>query len=102
MERMDHDDLFVHLKEAGDFLWLYEVRHFRGYRRTPWGDVQRVEIEILDAGPGEPGRYQVIATDDTGRRTSGKCEPHLEAAIASVSWLSWQGLDHTPSRRFGT
>lgn len=64
----------------------YEVRHFRLYRQTKRGTLQRVDVEVLDEGRAGQTRYSVYAKSEDGKLAAGNPAPSLQVAIAIVHW----------------
>jgi hypothetical protein len=65
---------------------MYQVSTFRMYRKPKGGEVQKLTVEVWDAGPQEPSRYHVIATTEDGREASGNPGSTIQEAIAFVHW----------------
>lgn len=83
---LDIDRAMGLLRQEGNFFELYHVTTFTGYRRRKQGDVQEVEITILDARDTGPVRYQVSAKDEDGREASGNGGDSLTEAIGTMHW----------------
>ena len=90
---MEQAEILAHLKAAGTFFEVFEVRTFKGYRHDQAGDVRDITVEIRDGGVGDPLRYHVVVTDDYGRSVTGKGGVPLGGVIAAVPW---DELDREP------
>jgi hypothetical protein len=77
------------------FLEVFEEHTFRCYRRDKDGNLQKVTLTVLDAGPNGDSdlRYQVLATTAEGYVASGNPDATLDAALAIVHW---ENLDRDP------
>ena len=83
--------LAIHaLKEIAHMSEVDQVTTFECYRDLPRGGVQRVIVEILDAGRAArpAGRYSCRArTKDGKAQAFGNTADSIEAAIAVVHWF---------------
>jgi len=70
------------------FLEVYEEHTFRCYRHDKNGNLQRVTLTVLDAGPTSDSdlRYHVLAATAEGHVASGSPDATLDAALAIVHW----------------
>lgn len=64
------------------------VSTFKFYRKNKAGDVQRVIVQILDAGPKskEHMQYHCFAKADDGRTATGNPDSSIESALSNVHW----------------
>lgn len=93
---MDTHEAMSQLKQIAELSAVYHVTEFHCYRETPEGEIQKVTVRILDAGPeADAGRYLCRAATEDGRAADGNSHDSLPAAIAMVRW--WK-LDKPPSK----
>lgn len=79
-------ELFAALRERGGAIEMYERHAFKFYRTTERGEIQAVELEVLDSGPGNYNRYHVSARSDDGRYADGNPAETLHGALARLHW----------------
>lgn len=84
---MDHELVIEKLKQHLHCGEVYHVSHLRCWRTRSDGELQQVDIEILDAGPNSDRRYQCSATGGDGRFATGNPDNNLEALLATVHWF---------------
>ncbi len=87
---MESGDLYgtlAFLKDKVGLSEVYEVTRFLGLRKTQQGVEQKVNVEILDAGPDvDPGlRYHASAFVE-GKEASGTTGETLLEAVLNVPW----------------
>ena len=84
---MDPRDVMPELKKVANFFEVYHTTSFSGYRNRKDGGVQKVLVEIQDAGPvaGEM-RYSCVATSEDGRQASGNPGPSIDLVLGTVHW----------------
>src|SRR5882724_7256032 len=99
MESDDERAIEILLKGAG-FFEAYEKKTFVGYRNRKDGGVQKVTIDVLDAGPRDPRtRFRCEARSDDGKSCSGNSGPTLEHVLTVVHWYELDKLSlATPPR----
>ena len=71
------------------FFEVYEKSVFQCYRNRKDGNVQKVTVEILDAGSDGKNpdlRYQCMATADDGSTATGNPASTIEAVLGTVHW----------------
>ena len=68
------------------FFEVYEKSAFQCYRKKKSGAVQKVTVEILDAGPDDQDRYHCVATGDDGSTATGNPASTVETVLAIVHW----------------
>jgi hypothetical protein len=69
------------------FLEVYEEHTFRCRRHDKNGNLQKVTLTILDAGPNADAlRFHVFATTEEGHFASGSPDSTLDGALAIVQW----------------
>jgi hypothetical protein len=78
------------IKEMSHSFEMYEVTHYRGWRRNAQGHELRLEIEVLDAGVQASNRYHVHVKDSEGRQASGN---HADDLMTALHIVHWQDLD---------
>jgi hypothetical protein len=78
---------FLKQLEGVDFEEVYPKTTFKCYRNKKNGGVQEVEVEILDAGPGERDRYHCTATSEDGKVATGNPASTIEAVLAPLHWF---------------
>lgn len=70
---------------------MFEVYHkdsFECIRNLGTGEMQTVEVTILDAGPdGDPQlRYRCVATTQDGKMATGNPADSIDMAVMIVHW----------------
>lgn len=83
----DPADVINLLKQHAGFFEVYQEVSFEAYRHAENGEVQKVNVKILDAGPGAgQERYMCIATSEDGKVASGNPSDHIDVALLIVHW----------------
>lgn len=78
--------------ERLDRIDLGDITTFDGYRRDAGGQMQRIRIDLRDAGPSaEDERWSVAATDErSGSVIQGDARSTIEEALSTIQWdLHW-------------
>jgi hypothetical protein len=85
---MDAIEVINRLKKLSGprFFEVYEKSTFQCYRNKKTGGVQKVTVEILDAGSDDENRYHCIATGDDGSTATGNPASTIEIVLATVHW----------------
>jgi hypothetical protein len=65
---------------------LYQVTRFIGFRTGRDGKLQKVTIEIFDAGESTTLRFHCVARTEDGRMATGNPEKTVDVAIDCVHW----------------
>ncbi|HZS05308.1 MAG TPA: hypothetical protein VFD58_10780 [Blastocatellia bacterium] len=80
-------ELVAVIKKFGKFFEAYERKTFTCYRNAKDGGIQKVLVEVLDAGPENSSiRYSVIARSEDGKAASGNPGSSPDMALAMVHW----------------
>lgn len=89
-------EIMAALRNCAGIFDAYHKTSFECYRKAKGGAVQKVLVEIFDAGPDrDPNtRYHCVATTEDGRGTSGNPGASVGVVLAMVHWGR---LDEPPS-----
>lgn len=80
-------DALAKLKEMSGAFEAYHRMSYVCHRTRRDGTIDRIDVDILDAGPHEPLRYSVHARSKvSGKTAGGNSHASLEAALALVHW----------------
>jgi hypothetical protein len=84
----DPTNIIESLKSVGiGFSEVYQVHAFECYRTRDDGQMQTVQVRILDAGlSAKQPRYRCYAKAGDGRNATGNPGDSIEAALAVVHW----------------
>lgn len=88
MDIEDEQVLDVLRLQISGVLQVQLKKEFLVRRNLKNGDVQKVTVEILDAGPNvDPQRrFKCIARAENGRTAAGNSAKTIETALALVHW----------------
>ena len=87
---MNETEMITELKRFAGFSEVYHKSCFEAYRNTKKGTVQKVSVEILDAGPEVAERYFCSATSGDGKTAAGNPAPTINEVL---TFVHWQDLD---------
>ncbi len=84
---MNIEGIVAQLKKYANIFEVCQKTTFTGYREDKSGNTQKVEVDILDAGPNRPElRYTCIAQSEDGKMATGNPESTIDMAILGVHW----------------
>ena len=84
---MNTELVLSELKKYANIFEIYQKFTFEGYHNNKSGDPQKIEIEILDAGPESPEiRYHCTAKTADGKTATGNPASTMNVALHNVHW----------------
>jgi hypothetical protein len=83
---MEPDEIIEQLERNTFFDALHVAHTFECYRNRKDGSTQKVNVRILDYGPGSHARYTVVAVADDGAAATGNPGETIQVALAMVHW----------------
>ena len=84
---MNIEKVLTKLKKHANFFEVYQKTTFSCCRTDKNGNTQKVEVDILDAGPDEPQlRYHCVARSEDGKRATGNPHSTIDMVLMAVHW----------------
>ena len=85
---MDIGKVITELKTHANFFEIAHKTTFECYRKDKSGNIQNVEVSILDAGPDEKPqlRYHCVARSEDGKMATGNPDSSIDMVLLHVHW----------------
>lgn len=84
---MNIEKVLAELKKHANFFEVYQKTTFECFRTDKTGNTQKVEVDILDAGPDDPQlRYHCTARSEDGKTATGNPASSIQTLLYGLHW----------------